>query len=239
MAITPEAIQQAYSNGRLHEVAPNAENIRVHAMRVIVGKVPLGVRRELNAAVKAGLLGRLPKDGLKPEIYFHPDHLHGARDRQKSEAEYAISNIAGVMGVDKSVKESELKVDSAIVKLYHEISKQGLGASIKADAYYDDKYNVSRIINCRVGWKGVQLDIVMDLALEYSTISKKWTGYWKTYEPYGKFGQGQSANPVYMRHGFEGEVYGTQEHAISELVKVYEKMIAKSDLPHIVHVLSS
>jgi hypothetical protein len=62
------------------------------------------------AAVKEGLLGRLPKDGLKPEIFFHPDHKHGAVDRQKREALYSVNCIASVM----HVKPVEQRVDEAM-----------------------------------------------------------------------------------------------------------------------------
>ena len=75
----------------------NAEQIRSQATRVIRGTVPAQVRRELMAAVKAGYLGRLKKDGLKPEIFFHPDHKHGAIERQNREALYSVSLIAKVM----------------------------------------------------------------------------------------------------------------------------------------------
>jgi len=78
-------------------IGPNAMNIRSQATRVINGPMPARVRKELMAAVKAGALGRLPKKGLLPEIFFHPDHLHGAKDRQKREAEYSAKCIAGVV----------------------------------------------------------------------------------------------------------------------------------------------
>lgn len=77
-------------------IGPNAMNIRKHATRVIRGRIPAQVRKELMAAVKMGALGRLKKDGLKPEVFYHPDHLHGAKERQQREAEYAISCIKGV-----------------------------------------------------------------------------------------------------------------------------------------------
>lgn len=78
---------------------PNVEQIRAQASRVVRGRIPAQVRKELSAAVKAGHLGRLAKDGLKPEIFFHPDHKHGAMDRQRREAEYAIGCIATVIAV--------------------------------------------------------------------------------------------------------------------------------------------
>lgn len=81
----------------LHKTMPNVEQIRAHGTRVIRGKIPLGIRKELSLAVKTGLLGRLAKDGLKPEIYFHPDHRNGAIERQNREAEYGIACIAKVL----------------------------------------------------------------------------------------------------------------------------------------------
>lgn len=79
------------------EYGPNVELIRKHATRVILGRVPAAVRKELMAAVKSGHLGRLPKDGLKPEIFFHPDHRNGAIERQIREATYSASCIAKVL----------------------------------------------------------------------------------------------------------------------------------------------
>jgi hypothetical protein len=76
---------------------PNVTAILFHAMRVVRGKIPPQVRRELSTAVKAGVLGHLKKDGLKPEVYFHPDHKHGAIERQKCEALFAVDNIAKVI----------------------------------------------------------------------------------------------------------------------------------------------
>ena len=86
------------------EYGPNVEQILCSASRVIRGRIPLQVRRELQAAVKAGVLGRLAKDGLKPEVYFHPDHKHGAVERQKSEALYAAKCIAGVIASPADVR---------------------------------------------------------------------------------------------------------------------------------------
>ena len=79
------------------EYGPNVANILAQASRVIRGKIPRQVRNELMAAVKAGVLGRMKRDGLKPEIFFHPDHKNGAKERQAREAAYSIECISKVI----------------------------------------------------------------------------------------------------------------------------------------------
>jgi hypothetical protein len=91
------------------EYGPNVESILVQASRVVRGRIPAQVRKELMAAVKAGVLGRLEKDGLKPEIFFHPDHKNGAIERQKKEAAYAIQCISTVMVPGSEIIEAKIK----------------------------------------------------------------------------------------------------------------------------------
>lgn len=79
------------------EFGPNVEQILAQGTRVVTSRVPQQVRKELSAAVKAGALGRLKKDGLRPEVFFHPDHKHLAIWLQQREAEYAISLVEKVM----------------------------------------------------------------------------------------------------------------------------------------------
>lgn len=76
---------------------PNAMRIRAGGSKIITAPMPAQVRNELMAAVKSGHLGRLKKDGLLPEVFFHPDHKNNAIERQKKEALYAVSCIASVM----------------------------------------------------------------------------------------------------------------------------------------------
>lgn len=94
---------------------PNVTQILVQATRVVRGRVPREVRAELMAAVKAGVLGRFAKDGLKPEIFFHPDHRNGAIDRQNREAAYAIGCISTVManGAERAEYDAELMARAA------------------------------------------------------------------------------------------------------------------------------
>lgn len=93
---------------------PNVTQILCGAMRVVRGPIPARVRSQLRAAVKDGVLGHLKKDGLKPEIFFHPDHKHGAKERQAREAAYSIECIAGVM----AVKPVDQRIDEALASLH-------------------------------------------------------------------------------------------------------------------------
>jgi hypothetical protein len=54
----------------------------------------MAVRRELLHAVKVGYLVRLPKDGLKPEVFCDPRHVSLARMKQAEEAIFEAESIA-------------------------------------------------------------------------------------------------------------------------------------------------
>lgn len=93
------------AHGYTDDYGPNVANILIGGTRVIRGKIPAQVRNQLRAAVKDGVLGHLRKDGLKPEIFFHPAHKNGAIERQKREAAYAIDCIASVMASPDDVRD--------------------------------------------------------------------------------------------------------------------------------------
>lgn len=82
------------------EFGPNVTNILVHGSRTIRGPIPAQVRKQLSAAVKAGALGRLKKDGLKPEVFYNPNNKVSALDVQAREAAYSVQCIASVIAVD-------------------------------------------------------------------------------------------------------------------------------------------
>lgn len=100
-------------NGYTDDFGPNVANILCGGTRVIRGRVPAEVRAQLRAAVKAGVLGHLPKDGLKPEIFFHPCHKNGALEIQKRHAMADVEAIAKVI----AVKPIEERVAEAIASL--------------------------------------------------------------------------------------------------------------------------
>lgn len=101
------------SNRYTAEFGPNVERILCGATRVVKGRIPAQVRAELRAAVKAGALGHLKKDGLKPEIFYHPDHKHGAIELQKREAAYSVGCIAKVL----AVKPVEQRISEALASV--------------------------------------------------------------------------------------------------------------------------
>lgn len=84
-------------NGYTDDYGPNVSRILAGGSRVIRGTIPAQVRKELRAAVKAGVLCHMPKDGLKPEIFFHPNCRTSANDVREREALYAVKCISGVL----------------------------------------------------------------------------------------------------------------------------------------------
>lgn len=74
----------------------NAERIYAQGTLVVRGRIPTQVRKELRSAVKAGMIGHLPKDGLKPEVFFDPRHTALACELQANEAIYSINCIRKV-----------------------------------------------------------------------------------------------------------------------------------------------
>ncbi len=82
-----EAIQEEMRNGLLTADQANVEMVLRMRFR-ITGKMPTQVRKSLFAAVKAGTLGRMKKDGLKPEAFFHPNFAYlAAAERNRIAAE--------------------------------------------------------------------------------------------------------------------------------------------------------
>lgn len=77
-------------------MGPNAENIKNSGMRVIRGKIPSAVRKELMDAVKNKELGRFKKEGLLPEVFYNTDMMHTAKDIRKEIAEYSAKRIRDV-----------------------------------------------------------------------------------------------------------------------------------------------
>lgn len=79
--------------GKINAAQANVLIVQMMGIRVIKGKLPADVRKALNEAVKSGELGRLAKDGLKPEIYHHKNARAKALDEQERIATAHINSI--------------------------------------------------------------------------------------------------------------------------------------------------
>lgn len=84
-------------NTNENEYSPNVKLIRDQGVRIVRATIFHAVRNELMRAVKSGSLGRLKKDGLKPEIFYHPNHEQEARESQINEALHSIECISRIV----------------------------------------------------------------------------------------------------------------------------------------------
>lgn len=77
------------------EITVDQANVmKVRSRRIlVVTKLRADVRRALNNAVKNGELGHVRKDGIKPEVYYHPSFeylVNGVRNEVVRAAARAI-----------------------------------------------------------------------------------------------------------------------------------------------------
>lgn len=84
-------------DGKITAAEANVKLVQLEGVRVITGSVPREVRAALNAAVKAGQLGHIKKDGLKPEVYHHINARPRALQIRAKENEAALKALARVM----------------------------------------------------------------------------------------------------------------------------------------------
>ena len=54
----------------------NVQLVLQERVREVRNRLPAQVRKALNAAVKNGVLCHMKKDGIKPEVYYHPNFKH-------------------------------------------------------------------------------------------------------------------------------------------------------------------
>ena len=80
--------------GKMSVDEANVEMVRAARIKVVRGGLPSEVRKALNDAVKRGELGHMKKDGLKPEVYYHPTFDYMARAERNRIAEDAARRMA-------------------------------------------------------------------------------------------------------------------------------------------------
>jgi len=74
----------------------NVELVRMVGVRIVSGGMDRATRSALMAGVKSGRIGRLAKDGMKPEALFHPNSLWNAKEERARIANAAIRALQAV-----------------------------------------------------------------------------------------------------------------------------------------------
>jgi hypothetical protein len=82
-------VRDQIAQGKLAASKANVAVVQIMGVRVVINRIPLAVRKELNAAVKAGELGHIKKEGNRPECYHHKN----ARVRALEERDRIYSSI--------------------------------------------------------------------------------------------------------------------------------------------------
>lgn len=84
-----QRVKDLLQQGAITTAEANVRLVQAEVVRLIKNRVPGDVRKVLNAAVKAGQLGHMKKDGHKPEAYYHKN----ARDKALSARHAAEQDI--------------------------------------------------------------------------------------------------------------------------------------------------
>ena len=91
-------IIDALETGKISADEANVEMVRCQRVRLIVSPIPRDVRKALNNAVKAGILGHKAKSGNKPEAYFHP-RFECLANAERNEHERTVKRaLLGICG---------------------------------------------------------------------------------------------------------------------------------------------
>ena len=91
-----EHVKDQFQQGNLTAAEANVRLIQIAGIRVVSGKMPADLRKVLNDAVKRGDLGRVKKDGLKPEVYHHKNARPRAIEEQNRIAREKADSLKGL-----------------------------------------------------------------------------------------------------------------------------------------------
>ncbi len=97
-----EHIQDQMAQGVLTADQANVEMVKTQRVRLIISKVPMSVRKALNAAVKTGELGHMVKTGYKPEAYYHPQFEYLAKQARCEHEHRTRAALIGVLVKNKT-----------------------------------------------------------------------------------------------------------------------------------------
>lgn len=88
-----DTVKNEMELGRMTAAQANVYMVQIEGVRLVTGKLNREVRKALNEAVKAGELGHLKKDGLKPEAYFHKNGRARAIEARNREFNRGIESL--------------------------------------------------------------------------------------------------------------------------------------------------
>lgn len=95
-----ERLKDLMQRGEITAAQANVQMVRDQRFRLVISGLPADVRKALNAAVKAGELGRMKKEGHKPECYYHPTFKYlavEARNKREREISGASRSVMATM----------------------------------------------------------------------------------------------------------------------------------------------
>jgi len=91
-----EYLKDMLQRGKMTADQANVEKVRMARVQVVNSRIPVEVRKALNAAVNNGQLSHKKREGRKPEVYYHPnfEHLANAeRNRVERETLEALARV--------------------------------------------------------------------------------------------------------------------------------------------------
>jgi GTP-dependent phosphoenolpyruvate carboxykinase len=90
-----EHLKEQLRQGLISLDEANVEMVRAERVRV-VNRLTREMRKTLNDAVKSGKLAHMKKDGVKPEVYYHPSFEDLARETR---AQYVAAAQRALLAV--------------------------------------------------------------------------------------------------------------------------------------------
>jgi len=91
-----ERILDKLNTGAISVEEANIQTVEDLRFKIVSGRIPRQTRTHLNNGVKQGRLGRLKKDGLKPEIYYKVNFEYLAKAEQNKIAKESADVLANI-----------------------------------------------------------------------------------------------------------------------------------------------
>lgn len=92
-----EHVTDQMQQGKLTAAQANVLMVQMEGVHIVTGKVPADVRKALNEAVRAGALGHIKKEGMKPEAYHHKNARARALEAREREYRSSLSTLSKIL----------------------------------------------------------------------------------------------------------------------------------------------